>query len=229
MRQRRLRIVTLVGTLTLLLGVPVLALPPGSGPLPQFTVSLVSTSPVVGGARVNGRVRLSTPGDVSVGLSTSDPAAATIAPASVTVTGRAGTTADFTVNTLPVGQSTTVTIRATAAGDVNVTKTAQLTVTAPVLSSIALTPKTVTGGQNAQAQLSLNGPAPSRFVVELSSSDPAVAAVPPSVPVREGARVASFPVTTVKVGQPATVTITARIGKGHRSAALKVNPSPTVQ
>src|SRR2546428_3780296 len=145
----------------------------------------VSPPSVIGGNSATGTVTLSGPapaGGAQVTLS-SNSSAATV-PASVTVPAGA-TSVTFTVTTSAVAASTSATITAVYSG---VTRTATLTVLPAILSSLAVNPSTVTGGvQNAFGTVTLNGPAPAGGAqVALSSSNPSVASVPPSVTVPAG-------------------------------------------
>jgi len=218
MRQRPATIITLA---VLLIAVPVIA-------LAQAPTSLTLNPIIVqGGQSSTGQVSLSGPaptGGLSVGLSSSNTAVASVpGPDSVTVPAGA-TTASFTVNTNPVVEGTLVTIAATAGG---VTQTAFLTVAAPVLFSVHFFGTTTfTGGQSKTGQVSLTGPATSGgVVVQLSSSNTAVATVPPFVTVPAGIATASLEVTTVPVGQSAPVTITAA-GGGVTKTSNQLNVVP---
>src|SRR3989454_1099942 len=122
-------------------------------------VSLAVSPPsVIGGNSATGTVTLSGPapaGGAQVTLS-SNSSAATV-PASVTVPAGA-TSATFTLTTSAVTASTSATISAVYSG---VTRTATLTVNpAAGLSSLALSPTTVTGGSNSTGTATLDGPAP---------------------------------------------------------------------
>jgi hypothetical protein len=174
----------------------------------------------------HGQVSLNGPAPSSgfvVQLSSSSPAVTTV-PASVTVAAGA-TTASFTLTTVPVVQSTLVTITATAGG---VTRTAQFSVVAPPpeLSAFTLAPSSRTGGLGSTGQVHLSAPAPKGgLTVTLSSSDPAVATVPASVTVPAGSTTAlPFTVTTLPVAQATAATITATAGGASRTAPVTVVP-----
>src|SRR3989475_5155908 len=92
------------------------------------------------------RVRVRSPsGGAVVSLSSNNPGVASV-PASVTVPGNA-TSATFTVSTSPVSTTTSVTISGSYNGT---TLSASLTVTPapPTLSSLSLSPTSVTGGSS---------------------------------------------------------------------------------
>jgi hypothetical protein len=152
-----------------------------------------------------------------IGLASSDAAVAAV-PASVTVAA-GGTSATFTISTTPVAASAAVTISATYDG---AARTAVLTVTPPTLSSVSLNPTSVTGGASSIGTVVLSGPAPAGGVaVALSSSDPALAAVPPSVTVAAGATSATFTISTPPCAS-GTANVSASFGGVSRSVALTV-------
>jgi hypothetical protein len=175
--------------------------------------SLSLQPPVVtGGASAQGDVALDAPappGGAQVTLTSDSPA--TLVPSSVTVA--AGTTsAGFPIATTAVVTSTTTTITASYAGT---SKRAVLTVepTPPAsIATLAVQPPRITGGQQAQGTVGLAAPAPAGgVVVDLESSDAALAAVPASVTVAAGDRSATFGVSTSTTRRNRAVTITASI------------------
>jgi hypothetical protein len=83
----------------------------------------------------------------------------------------------------------------------------------------------VVGGSPSQGTVTLTAAAPSGgAVVSLSSSNTAVATVPPSVTVPAGSTSAGFTVTTRSVTGSTSVTITAAYGGVTKTAALTVTP-----
>jgi hypothetical protein len=93
------------------------------------------------------------------------------------------------------------------------------------LSSVSVTPASVTGGAAAQGSITLTSAAPAGgFAVTLSSSNTAVATLPASVSVAQGATSASFAIATTVVATSTPVTITATAGAVTRTATLTVNP-----
>src|SRR3989441_1086969 len=180
---------------------------------------------VIGGTPSTGWVILSDAapeGGVTVALSSSNPAVATV-PVSVAV--QAGYTgANFTVSTSVVATSTSVTISGTYSG---VTRSAVLTVVpAAALSSLSLS-STATGGTSLAGELMLNATAPAGgAVVTLSSRHPAVAAVPASVTVAAGTMAQLFTVSTSVVATSTAVTISGAYGGVTKSAVLTVTPPP---
>jgi hypothetical protein len=95
---------------------------------------------------------------------------------------------------------------------------------AAALSSMAVSPSSVVGGNPSTGTVTLTAAAPSGgFAVALSSNNPA-ASVPASVTVPVGATSATFTVTTSAVTTSTPVTITASAGGVTRTATLTVNP-----
>lgn len=196
-------------------------------PAPAALSSLtLSPATVVGGNNSQGTVTLSSAapsGGATVTLTNSNTAAATV-PGSVTVAAGA-TKATFTVSTVSVATSTSATIGGTFGG---ASRSALLTVTPPPppasLSSVAVSPASVTGGISSQGTVTLTGAAPSGGFTTTLASDNAAAAVPASVTVAQGATSATFKITTSSVTTSTPATITASAGAVTRTATLTVTP-----
>jgi hypothetical protein len=151
-----------------------------------------------------------------------------LSPASVTVAGGSTVSAPFTITTTGVGASTRVTI---TASDGTNKKTGTLTVKPALPASVKLSPKSVVGGKSTTNNtVTLNGLAPAGGdVVTLSSSNPAVAAVPVSVTVAAGAnKSAPFTITSTAVGVATPVTISATYGGVTKTASITVNAAELV-
>jgi len=187
-------------------------------------VSMVTLSPaaLVGGMpSSNNWVYVGGPapsGGAVVTLSSSDPSVAV--PATVIVPAGA-TYAKFGITTASVAATRSVTVSAAYGG---VTKSATLTVNPVVVSSLILSPTSLTGGASSIANtVYLNGPAPSGgAVVSLSSSDPS-AIVPAAVTIAAGATSVKFNITTTSVAASTSVTISAAYGGVTIPATLTVN------
>jgi hypothetical protein len=196
---------------------------------PSLTSLSLNPTSVIGGTSSTGTVTLTGPvpaNGLVVSLSSSSTAATV--PASVTVPSGA-TTATFTINTSPVSANpnvvppgASVVISAShyigGAGAIAltprtlVTKTAQLTVLTPLVTSLGIFGP-ITGGQGTAGLVRLTGPAPSGgAVVHLSSSNTGVATVPDSVTALAGANGQGFQVTTHPVAASTSVTISAHRG-----------------
>lgn len=185
----------------------------------------VSPSTVVGGAGATGTLTLTAAaptGGALVSLSSASTAA--VVPASVTVP-QGATSATFAVATSAVSVTTSTTLSASYGG---ATRTAILTVSpaatpAAALTSLSLSPTQVVGGTPSRGTVTLSAAAPSGgAVVQLTSSRPAIAAVPASVTVPAGATSASFTITTVRPARKRTVTVSATYAGVTRSATLTV-------
>ena len=198
---------------------------PNAPPLLQG-VTLNPTS-VAGGTNSTGTVLLNSPapaGGVTATLSTSD---LTATPPPIVSIPAGQTSANFIVTTSTVTKDVVVTISALVGSS---SKSANLTVTkgggAASLSSITLSPTSVTGGATSQATVTLTAPAPSGgAVVALSSSNTAAATVPANVTIPAGATSAKATVTSKTVNTSTTSTITATYNSVSRSATLTVNPA----
>ena len=192
------------------------------------SLSAVSLNPssVVGPASSTGTVTLTAgapTGGAVVTLTSSNPAAAD-APASVTVAAGA-TSATFSVTTTAVSANTSVTLSAAYSG---VSRGATLTVT-PVpppasLSTLGLSPASVTGGSSSTGTVTLTSAAPTGGAVVALSSGSAAASVPASVTVAAGATSATFTAATTAVSAATSATLTAAYAGVTRTAALTVNP-----
>ncbi|HXI29824.1 MAG TPA: hypothetical protein VNG89_15405 [Vicinamibacterales bacterium] len=202
--------------------------PPAAATPPLINVTL-SPASVNGGAASTGTVTLQSAapnGGASVQLFSSG-SAATV-PASVTVPAGAAS-ATFPIATTSVTSDTAVTItgllRLSAATSLTV-KAAAAPPPGPALSTIALSPGSVTGGATSQGTATLTSAAPaSGAVVMLSSANTAVAVVPGSVTVAPGATSAPFTVTTATVSTSTPVTITGSSGGATKTTTLTVTPA----
>jgi VCBS repeat protein len=184
---------------------------------------------VIGGNPSTGTIVLdgaAPSGGAVVTLVSSNSAVATMAP---NVTVPAGSDrVSFTISTSAVSSSTTVTLNANYNGTWAATS---LIVTpspgAATLSSVAVSPASVAGGNASTGTVTLSAAAAgSGAVVSLSSSSSA-ASVPASVTVSGGAQSATFGITTSAVASSTSVTITASFGGASRSATLTVTPPAT--
>jgi hypothetical protein len=95
----------------------------------------------------------------------------------------------------------------------------------PVLSSLAVSPVSVTGGGTATGTATLSTAAPAGGAQVTLSSNSGAASVPSSVTIPAGATSATFSVTTGAVGAPASVTISGSYGGATRTALLAVTPA----
>ena len=196
---------------------------------PAPTVAALSTvtvtpSSATGGASMTGTVTLTSAapaGGIVVNLASS--IAAAQVPASISIPANVSS-ANFTVTTSPVS---TLTAGNISASYNSVTKSAAISVLPPAsatLASLALNPTTVVGGASSTGTVTLSAPAPSGgLVVNLSSSNPNRATVPPNVTIPYGSSTVNFTITTTKGSRKITATITAKQGSVIKTATLTVN------
>lgn len=94
------------------------------------------------------------------------------------------------------------------------------------LSSLAVNPASVAGGNSSTGTVTLSGPAPaSGAQVALSSSNTTAARVPASVTVAAGATSATFTASTSVVSASTAVTISAAYAGTSKTASLTVQPA----
>jgi hypothetical protein len=133
--------------------------------------------------------------------------------------------AQFTAAAGKVSAATTVHVSETLGAT---TLTGQLEIDpARVLAGLALNTTSVDGALGTTGAVSVSVPADgNNLSVALSSSNPAVAAVPSAVGFLDGQASVGFNVTTTRVTAPTTVIITASSGGVTRSVDLTVTPTP---
>lgn len=91
------------------------------------------------------------------------------------------------------------------------------------ISSLGLSPTSVTGGSSSTGVVTLSGPAPANGVsVSLASSNPSAASLPTLVTIPAGANSGTFTVTTTPVSTSACATISASVNGVTVSAPLLV-------
>ncbi len=174
-----------------------------------YSVASLSLAPttVPGGTSSTGTVKLvqttgSLGANVTLGVNSTDAQV----PNTVFVPGGSNQ-ATFSVTTNGVANDKTVKV---TAGIGSSQQTASLTITAPVLSSVTVSPTSVVGGSISTGTVTLIGNAPTGgVVIGLTSSNTSVATVPLSVTIPAGTNTATFPINTSGVLTNATVTITA--------------------
>ncbi len=183
-----------------------------------------STTSLIGGVTTTGKVTLTGKapiGGVVVDLNSADLATVTV-PASLTIPA-GSTTMTFPVTTVPVSANTAVVVHAVLG---SVTKSVTLTVKAPIITALSLSPTTVIGGvKNSVGTITLSGYAPANgVVVSLSSSNTSAATVPDSVTVPAGQKKVTFTVTSQPVTVQSKPSITALNNTISKTVILTVNP-----
>lgn len=196
-------------------------------PLVEAAGVFFATGPVEvhGGRSLTGIVKLTgkaPTGGATVHLSSSHPAALTV-PASTLVPAGAQH-GSFQITTSGVATATVVTI--SASRSVFNVKSFGVTVLPPELWMVTAAPNEITGGFTAAGKVYLHGrvAAGSSAVVELSSSEYRVAAVPASVAVQGGSYTAVFAIQTRAVSTSTAVTLTATYAGKSDTYSLVVRP-----
>lgn len=181
----------------------------------------LSAASVAGGNAVTGTVTLSSAAPAAgLVVTLSDNIAATTVPATVTVPAGAKTKT-FNITTVRVAANQSGTVKATFAG---LSKTAALTVRAPLLSSVAVNPAAVFGGKNVIGTVTLDGAAPTGGIVVTLSDNIAAATTPTQVTVPAGAKTKTFTITTSAVTASQRGLVTAKAGAVTKTVALTVDP-----
>src|SRR5207249_3671394 len=192
----------------------------------------LSNKSVVGGAPVLGTATLlnpAPPGGVEVALVNNDSDLITLPPSVFIPAG--GTGATFDVLTLPVSVPTRVTIDAGTGFEGYRSPGAGLTLLPagspeppPSLSSLTLASANILGEGSTTGTVTL-APA-GGGAVTLTSDDPSLVQVPPTVSIPAGNSANSFTITTSPVVIGATVRINATAGGVTRSAFINLGPDP---
>ncbi len=199
-------------------------------PAAQVLLSSVSVNPtsVMSGTSASGTVTLSAAapaGGTVVSLWTNGSPA--FVPESITIP--AGSTiGSFPVTTIYTSSDSQSTITAFYNG---LTKTATLTVTAPVtvsLSSVSVNPTSVMGGTSASGTVTLSAAAPAGGTVVSLWTNGSPAFVPASITIPAGSTIGSFPVTTIYTSSASQSTITAFYNGLSKTAILTITPAAMI-
>ena len=189
--------------------------------VPTLSALVLSSASAISHTILVGTVTLSSPapaGGQIVQLSAT-PSGALRLPESVTV--KAGeTSGTFKISSYNVIFPVNVTITATLNES---QKTALLTVSPNTVSSLTLSPASVSGGKSSVCTVTLNA-ARGRQFVRLSASPGAPVSIPLSIHV--GGLSRKFHIQTRTVTSPVNVTITATLNNLQQTALLTVNPTP---
>jgi subtilase family serine protease len=192
--------------------------------LPTVSALAVTPASLTGGNVASLAITLSgpaPPGGASVALTSSN--AAFPAPATVTVPAGASA-ASLSVRTTAVTASTSVTVGATYNGS---NKTASVTLTPvvlPSLTSVSITPASVTGGNSAVLSIALSAPAPKGGASVTLSSNNAAFPVPASVLIPSGSSDTALFVVSKTVTASTSVTVTATYDGGSKTAGVTLTP-----
>jgi hypothetical protein len=208
----------------------ILTVTPPTEPLALGSLQAQPTG-VFGGRDATGVVNLTTgniapTGGSTVSITNDNPSLVTTPFNVVIPAGQSS--ASFPIHTQQTGLTTPVNITGTYGG---ASKSAVLTVSAPsnaaIISAVTLTPSTVVGGstQGVRVQVTLSQPAPPEgATVSLSSDNPGVVNLPPSLLIQSGGTGGFADFTTASVSTPKQVTVSATYGGSTQSAVLNVTP-----
>jgi hypothetical protein len=128
----------------------------------------------------------------------------------------------FSIETSAVTANTTVTLTASYQGK---QLQSPLTLTPGIApDSVTVTPTSTSGTQGSDGRVGLTEPPGRDVQFNLTSSNPAIARVPPSVTVPAFAAAAGFLIQTTSPASPTVVTISATGGGVTKTATLTVNP-----
>lgn len=189
---------------------------------PVVSSLTITPSSVLGGINATGTVNLSgkaPTGGTIVNLGSGIPSIASTPPKITIPAG--STTGGFTITTAPVGLDSTVMIHATTG---TTSKSVALSVNAPVLANVAVTPASVTGGSGASLTLTLTGKAPASYVVQLLSGSPTFVTVPASATMTSGSATKNVPIATSPVTSTLSVTLIAYRGSVVKTTTLTLTP-----
>ena len=189
----------------------------------------LSKTSTAGGNDVTGTITLdgmAPAGGLTVTLSSSN--SKVVVPASVTVL-EGMTEATFTATTVPTATATDVTVTASARG---VVLNKGITITAPVVVSVVSNPASITGSNTGTATVTLDGPAPASWVVNVASDNPALgfglsAGVPittKTTAIPSGARSVNVGINTAYVTADTAVNVTATRAGVTASTVINVLP-----
>jgi hypothetical protein len=220
---RRLSLLLSLSTLGMVLLLP-------SGALASGSIGALNISPTVvtGGASATGTVDLAfpDPGPTVVRLFSSNPSVAQV-PVSFTIP--AGeTTGTFTLTTNASAPAEIVQITAVTPDNGSRPYNVSVNPAQPAgntLSSVSFIPSSIVAGQNATGTAKFTGPMPDGAVVQLTSSNPAVAQVPQETVVSANTSSAIFNLSTSSTVTTATlVTITAKWINVTKTTTITVKP-----
>ena len=186
----------------------------------------VSPSAAGGGASATGTVTLNAaPGSGSGGVHVKLMSSSRSVTVPATVVVAIGSpTATFAVKTAAASVNSTATLTATLNSK---SETASLSVQAPFLKSVSVTPASVKGSAatHVAGTVQISGIAPAGgLMVSLTSSNTSAAGVPASVTIPEGRSSVTFTVSHKKVATQSVVTITASLAGVQETTMLTVTP-----
>ncbi|CAN5391297.1 hypothetical protein BH11ARM2_BH11ARM2_24070 [soil metagenome] len=180
---------------------------------PSVASVTVNPTSVIGATKpVKGKVTLSAKptSAYTVELSSNAPSVVTL-PATVTVPANQ-MLVNFTITTAAVATDTTVTIKARRQGSSDAYTTQTLLVKAPLPNKLEIGAGSGYAGATPTGTITLTGPAPSGYTVNLASNNPTLLPVPASVAFTAGSKTATFSTTIGTADVTKTVTVTVSRG-----------------
>ena len=191
---------------------------------PSLKTLTISPSTISGGAQPQGIVMLNgqaSAGGAVVTLTSNSPA---VSPPTSVVVDAGSFSASFPIPTNAVGANTTATVTASYGG---ASAQAQVTLTPQQPpSSLTLSPTSITGqGGNSFATVTVASPSSTDQILQVASSNPAVASVPNGVMIPAGSTTGGFNISTSSVSTQTIVTISVSGGGVTKTADLIVNPT----
>ncbi len=185
----------------------------------DFTFALNKTQ-VAGQNSVKGTITLDNSASQSTVFTTFDNSSLVNTPATVTVAANA-LFKDFQITVTAVNSSINTAVSAKLGA---VTKTVPLTLIPLVPTALAFTPNPVVGGNPVSARVVINGVAGpgGRTVAVFDNST--YTTMPSTVVVPAGATQVFFTITTTHPTAVQTVTVTARVSAGEKTATFRINP-----
>jgi hypothetical protein len=191
---------------------------------PSLKSLTISPSTISGGAQPQGIVLLNgqaPAGGALVSLSSNSPS---VSPPSSVIVAAGSSSASFPIPTSAVTVNTTAAVTASYGGAV---AQAQVTLTPQQPpSSLTLDPtSTIGAGGSSFATVRVASPSSTDQILQVASSNPAVASVPNGVMIPAGSTAGGFNIFTSAVSTQTVVTISVSGGGVTRSANLTVNPT----
>lgn len=186
---------------------------------PTFNL-LLNKATVAGQNYVQGNLALAEVPGANVVFTTYDDSSLVTTPATVTVpAGQLNKL--FAIQVAAVNSPINATIYAKRGV---VTQSTPLTLTPLIPTALAFEPSTVTGGNEVQCRVVINGVAgPSGRVIAVFDDSP-FTTLPSTVTVPPGGTQVIFPIATTTVTSQKVVTVTARVSAGEKTATFRINP-----
>jgi len=191
---------------------------------PSLKSLTISPSTISGGAQPQGIVMLNgqaPAGGAVVTLTSNSPA---VSPPASVVVDAGSFSASFPIPSSAVATNTTATVTASYGG---ASAQAQVTLTPQQPpASLTLSPTSTTGlGGNSFATVTVASPSSTDQILQVASSNPAVASVPNGVMIPAGSTTGGFNISTSSVSTQTVVTISVSGGGVTKTADLTVNPT----